>query len=306
MIANARALLRVMRQGGYDAVHVHLGEKSVVALWCARRCGIGVRVAHAHIAHTPERWPQRLLRLCLRGATSRIATARMACGEAAARFVWGARAVDRGEVYLCRNAIALGACAYSEALRQSTRQALGLFPTDTVIGHVGRLCAQKNQLRLLDIFVQVLRRCPDARLLLVGEGEDREALQEKIARLGIADRVCLTGVQEDVGAMLCAMDVMVFPSTHEGLPFALLEAQCCGLPVLCSDAVTREVALTPAFAFCSLAEADEQWAARALSMIASERRSQCDALRAAGYDIDEQAAQLSRFYAEQPRVAKEK
>ena len=296
ILRNARALCRIMRQGGYDAVHVHLGEKSLVALLCAKRCGIGVRIAHAHIADAPEGRAARVLRLLLRSLTRRAATALSACGERAGAFVWGERAMARGEVTLCRNALEIEAYAYSDKRRAAARAALGIDATAMVVGHVGRLCAQKNQLRLLEMFVEVLRRRSDAHLLLVGEGELREQIEQRAEALGIAERVILTGVREDVGALLCAMDVMMFPSTHEGLPFALLEAQCSGLPVVCSDAITREVALSDGVRFLPLVASDAEWAAEGCER-AMWARCPADAqLRRAGYDVEREAAQLVELY----------
>ena len=173
---------------------------------------------------------------------------------------------------------------------------MGIDATAMVVGHVGRLCAQKNQLRLLDMFVEVQRRRPDARLLLVGEGELRAQIEQRAAALGIAERVILTGVREDVGALLCAMDVMMFPSTHEGLPFALLEAQCSGLPVVCSDAITREVALSDGVRFLPLTASDAEWAAVSCEHAMRERCPAEAALRRAGYDVEREAARLVELY----------
>jgi glycosyltransferase involved in cell wall biosynthesis len=175
-----------------------------------------------------------------------------------------------------------------------------------VIGNVGRLCAQKNQPRLVNIFCAVLRKRPDARLLLVGEGELHGQILALVEQYGLGDRVLLTGVRPDVGALLCAMDVFVLPSTHEGLPFSLLEAQCSGLPAIVSDTVTTEAALTDAVDFCSLDESDEHWAARIVDALDRARTPAPDALRRAGYDMDTEAGVLSRFYRERQSAAQEK
>lgn len=88
----------------------------------------------------------------------------------------------------------------------------------------------KNHLQLLDSFAVVSRKAPNARLLLVGDGELRGAILEKAARLGLQDKLNLLGVRHDIPAILAASDVFVLPSLWEGNPLALMEAMAAGLP----------------------------------------------------------------------------
>jgi glycosyltransferase involved in cell wall biosynthesis len=73
---------------------------------------------------------------------------------------------------------------------------------------------------------------PALRVAIAGEGRERAALEAEIARLGLRDRVHLTGFRRDVPALLAASDAFCMPSLSEGLPFALLEAGSAGLPVI--------------------------------------------------------------------------
>lgn len=105
-----------------------------------------------------------------------------------------------------------------------------------VVG-VGRYVAQKNFHLLVEGFRLVLDRCPDACLLLVGEGPERPRLEALIERLGLAGRVALTGYRQDVPAFLKAARVLAMPSDYEGLPVTHLEALFCGVPAVVSDRV---------------------------------------------------------------------
>lgn len=113
------------------------------------------------------------------------------------------------------------------------------------VGSVGRLVHQKNYQRLVRAFAQVVERSErESRLVLVGDGDKREIVEEEVGRLGINEHVVLTGeVDRDaVYAALHAFDLFVVPSLWEGFCNAAVEAMAAGLPIVCSDIPTlREV-----------------------------------------------------------------
>jgi glycosyltransferase involved in cell wall biosynthesis len=114
----------------------------------------------------------------------------------------------------------------------AAKERLG-FPTDAVlIGAVGRLAAEKSFDTLIRSLRDLLTRGLDARLVIVGEGDERAALERLAVTLGIADRVYLPGWQADVRGYFEAMDVFALSSLREGLPNVLLEAMALEVPVV--------------------------------------------------------------------------
>ena len=104
-----------------------------------------------------------------------------------------------------------------------------------IIGTVGRLELIKDQLTLLRAFIELCTANPAdnrLRLLLVGEGSQRDTLAAAVAAAGISEKVWLAGSREDVTALLTVMDVFVLPSLAEGISNTVLEAMACGLPVV--------------------------------------------------------------------------
>jgi glycosyltransferase involved in cell wall biosynthesis len=100
-----------------------------------------------------------------------------------------------------------------------------------VVGGVGRLHRQKG----FDVLVRAVARLPGTHLVLVGDGPERASLEHLADRLGVADRVSVTGWVETVSGWLSIVDVLAMPSRFEGLPLALLEAMLAERPVVGTD-----------------------------------------------------------------------
>ena len=187
---------------------------------------------------------------------------------------------------------------YSPRLQQLARDAareLGL--TDQfVIGNIGRLCQQKNQSFLLDVLAQGAKLRPDLRLLLIGEGGDLAALKEKAERLGVADRVLFYGTTQHPERLLWAMDVFAFPSLFEGLGIVAIEAQAAGLPVVCSEHVPPEAAVTPLVTRLPLDEGAAAWANALLKLPEAEQTSGAEQVRQGGFDVADVARRIERTY----------
>jgi glycosyltransferase involved in cell wall biosynthesis len=104
-----------------------------------------------------------------------------------------------------------------------------------IVGVVARLEAEKGHRTLVDAWPLVLAAHPEAWLLVVGEGSERDSLESQAASLGIADRVVFTGRREDVPAVTAALDISVLPSYREAQGLSVLEAMALGRPVVASE-----------------------------------------------------------------------
>lgn len=124
-------------------------------------------------------------------------------------------------------------------------------PGKTVVC-IARLTAQKRLDRLVDAFAQV--RCPGARLLILGEGEDRLALQQRISGMELQDRVSMPGYVADVVRALHEADLFVLPSDYEGLPAVVLEAMAANCPVLVTDCFPGARSLIESAEGCAIIE----------------------------------------------------
>ena len=118
---------------------------------------------------------------------------------------------------------------------EALRLKLGISPEEKVLVNVGRLAPQKGQRYLLMALRMVLTKDPNVRLVIRGDGPIREILQAMGLELGIASKVSFVDPVPKISWLLGLSDIFVFPSLHEGLGIALLEAMAMGKPCVASE-----------------------------------------------------------------------
>lgn len=281
----------------YRIVHVHQDCLSSVILKAAQKNDVPVRIAHSHSSSQDKdiKYP---IKLFYKRFIPRYATQLFACGEDAGRWMF-----NGSDFKVLKNAIDVSSYKFQPERRKLIRCSLGIPDNNLVIGHVGRFSYPKNHLYLIDIFASVHARNPNASLLLVGDGELRPQIEQKIQESGLKDAVILTGVRRDVADLLQAMDIFVFPSLYEGLPVTLVEAQASGLPCIISSQIPVDCDLTTLVQRISLKENATLWADKILET-EQTRPDTSAAITAAGFDIIQNAKWLQNYYLEQWSVEK--
>ena len=141
----------------------------------------------------------------------------------------------------------------------------------------------------------MLKVCPNAKLLLIGDGPYLFNIKRSVSELRIEDSVFFLGRRNDVPQLLQAMDCFVLPSRFEGLPIVGVEAQAAGVPCIVSDAITRELNINGLVRFVSLRDKDK-WVNSIMAYHGFTKRDQLEKLRNAGYDISLELNQLVSFY----------
>ncbi len=278
----------------FRVVQGHMTSTAGIYLPIAKKAGVPVTVAHARNAGVVKG---------LKGAATRFFRRELvekadfcfACSLLAGQDVFGRTAVSEGRVKIIYNAIDVRRFTYDEKERAAARKQLGISQ-ELVLGHVGRFEYQKNHPYLLEVFAAVCRERKDAVLLLLGEGKDRPAMEERCKQMGIADRVRFMGNRKDTERYYQAMDIFLLPSFFEGLPGVLMEAQAAGLRCFVSDTVTREAKATDLVTYLSIEKPAESWAKAVLERAEYERRDTAQELTAAGFNVYTQAGGYSLFY----------
>lgn len=299
-IAYMAALERLFRETKPDVVHSNMNAVSVFTLCAAKRAGVKVRIAHSHSTSNPGERTKTLIKNVLRPFSRVYPTHLAACSNHAAEWLFGDKIATGGKVRIIRNALDLESFSFSRRARDEKRAALGISPNQLVVGQVGRLCFQKNQAFSMRVFKELLKDRLDTVFVIVGDGDSRGELDLLAHSLGIADNVRFLGIRSDVNELYSAFDVLLFPSTYEGLGMAAVEAQSTGLPVVASDQVPDEASVVPELVRrLSLDEDPERWAKAIIAAASStERLGREFELAQAGYDIRKSANQLANWYEE--------
>lgn len=277
----------------YRIVHSHLDCMAGIPLKAAKKHEVPVRIAHAH-NNTQDKDKKYWIKMLYKRSIAAQATQLFACGQAAGQWMFGGAPFQ-----VLNNAIDAADYRYTEERAGEVRRRLGISPETFVLGHVGNFVPAKNHMFLLEIFARVAQRNPDSLLLLAGGGGLMDQAKNQCRSLGVGEQVKFLGVRSDIPDVTQAMDVFVFPSLHEGLPVALVEAQAAGLPCFISDRVPPECRKTALVTQVALEAGADVWAERILAVRGAPRRDAYQEIVQSGFDIKDSAVQLQRFYLEQ-------
>ncbi len=283
----------------YRIIHSNMMELGLFTYMQAKKCGLPVRICHAHTAPINAKiTPKTLMRAVYKTQINKYLTHRFACGKAAAKWVFGEQ--YEKDVVFVRNAIDAEKYKYNPEIEAELRQEFNL-EGKFVVGHVGRFFEPKNHPFIIEIFAEIAKKDDDAVLMLVGGGETDDAVlnqtKEKVKELGLEKRVIFTGVRSDVNRLIQCFDVFILPSLQEGFPVVMVEAQAAGLKCIISDKVSPECDITNTVDILTLESGAEIWAERILSYKNSyEKKDMYQAIVDARFDIKENAKWLEEYY----------
>ena len=281
-------------KGEYGIVHGHIGSCASIYLSEAKNAGI-FTIAHSH--NSFQSLPYKLMAY----RTRFIAEWFFGCSKIAAEDRYGKRIANSNRCRVLPNAIDTECFKFDRDVRFRIRKEFDM-ETAQVIGHVGRFVEQKNHTFLLAVFQEYLRKNPDLKLLMIGDGPLRENIQKEAEERGIVGNCIFTGVIGNVNELMLAMDLLLMPSLYEGLPVTLVEAQTSGLPCLMSYGVPEESILIPEICGrLSLKDEPDSWC-REIERLSELKRSDRTAeITEAGYNIHQTAEWLKEFYLEHGR-----
>lgn len=261
----------------------------------AKRVSIPKRIIHCHNAANGDSFLRGCLHLLNRRRARCLATDFWTCSEAANAWFYGTGIEQNPNYHLIQNAIAVNEFLPREDVRKEYRHKLRV-ENKFVLGHIGRFHFQKNQSFLIPIVKELKERGVDVALLLIGQGEDMEAVQTLVKREKLEEQVQFLQVRNDVKELLQAMDVYVFPSLFEGLSIALLEAQAAGLPCVAADTIDPKSKVASEVTFLSLQAPVGEWAEAILAYANQKKKDNMELFSEAGFDILEEAKKMEEIF----------
>lgn len=295
---NMSQMRTICKKNKYRIMHSYNGTMNLFSMFVGWQCGIPIRISESiSMAHSTDK--KTILKNILKPFSKLFATNFVANGEACGRWQFGNKLFDEGKGRVFKTVINTDENKYDEKLRNKTRKEYGI-EDNIVIGHIGRLTEQKNTLFIIDIFYALSKKEPKAKLLVIGDGNLREAMLAKINEYGIEDKVLYLGRREDIPQFYNAMDCFLLPSLYEGLPVVGVEAENCGLPVFFSTEIPEESsACDDLGVFISLEKTPDEWAdviLRAVKKNMPTRKGKTEEVKAAGFDSGVEANRLLKYY----------
>lgn len=289
----SRELRQLLREHPeYEIVHGHHSALGFLYLKVAKECGIPNRIAHSHNSEYTHTVRGIVTHLCEKFYPCN-ANRYFACSYNSGVFMFG----HKRKFTVVKNGIDVEKFRFKDVIRNKKRKELGI-EDKFVIGHIGRFQTQKNHKFLIKVFREIHKRMADAVLVLVGDGELRNQIENEIREYRLEKYVILTGVRSDVNELVQAFDVFLFPSLYEGFPLTLVEAQISGLPIVCSSAITSECKMIPEYYMLGLNEDISEWANAVMQvkLISHDRSVSYKNIMDAGFDSESCVKELESLY----------
>ncbi|MEQ7238558.1 MULTISPECIES: glycosyltransferase family 1 protein [Enterococcus] len=280
---------KLLKQEKFDIAHNEVYFGGGINLWLAKRNKINTRIAHSHATEDGKGNSSalRLLRKYLHHLLIKNATDFIAVSKEAGESLFGNQ-----KYIIVNNGVDFSKYNFSDEEITDKKNELGLNNDDVIIGNIGRMEEQKNQLFLLDIFNAVHQKDLHAKLILIGNGSLKDQILNKIEQLELKDHVFYLGERDDIPALLSIMDVFLLPSLYEGLPMVGIEAQVSGKKMVFSDTISRDIDLTPNTHFVSLNDPVTKWAEIILEKPYDNKRTS----KLAEFDVSNTVKQMEKIY----------
>lgn len=276
----------------YRVIHGHMTNTASIYLPIAKKSGITCRIAHSH----STKGKAGLLGIVtdlLQKPVYKHSTDFFACSEGAKGWLYPKKLIDSGKVRILANAVDAKRFRFDPAVREKTRQELGLGSSLAVVS-VARFRQEKNQIFLVEVLRELVKAGQDVVFVFAGDGPCEEQVKAKVKGYGLADHARFLGMRTDVPDILQGADVFVLPSLFEGMPVTAIEAQAAGLPCLVSQGLTEEMNVLDMVRYLPLEPT--AWAKAIADAGQLPRQDTYEKIVAAGYDINTTAPWLQEFY----------
>lgn len=276
----------------YQIIHCHMANGAFLYLRAAKKHGVPVRILHSHQNRAADIFSHALRNIPLIGMGKHYCNQRLACSKLAGDWLF------RGKPYaIVRNAIEAENFVFNSETRNRIRIMHGTLDDTFVIGFVGRLCAQKNVTFALDVMYALSKKKQPFSFWIVGDGEQREMLQQKCQELSITDSVKFLGSKSNISDYYMAFDAFLLPSLYEGLGIVNIEAQASGLHCLVSETVPKEAFVSNLIESLPLSVEPEIWAKKLATFALERNRADMrSTITKARYNIVNEAQHLERMY----------
>lgn len=280
---------RLLKKEQFDIVHNEVYFGGGINLLLAKKNGVKRRIAHSHATEDGKStsFLFNILRLFLNKLLLDNATDFLAVSKEAGDSLFQGHAYE-----IVHNGIDISLYQNQQVAGEKIRRSLGISQETFVVGNIGRLENQKNQMLLIQIFNELQKQQPNSILLIIGDGSLRKQLQSEVVKLNLEKKVLFLGERNDIPALLASLNVFVMTSIYEGLPMVGLEAQAAGLKLVLSNTISKDTKLTPNVWFVDLKANLNSW----VNQILIEPFGNKETKELDSYDVSYTTEQMVRIY----------
>lgn len=298
-LKNFKQFKKSIKNKKYDIIHLNICHGvAMIYSYIAKKNGIKFVIIHSHNTDIGKK-QKKLKKLghnVCKILFEHYADEYLACSDLAAEWLFTPQLLDSGRVKIINNAIDVDKFIFNEEKRITTRKELDI-DNKFVVGHIGRFSEQKNHEFLIEVFKEINNKNKDSVLLLVGDGELKHEIEQKVEVLGLKENVIFYGLTKDIPKLLWAMDVFVLPSLYEGKPFVGIETQTASLKSYLSDTITKTLKFTDYIEYLKLDLTPKEWADEILiSGTNYKRKNMRKKVEENGYDIKEVTKNIENMY----------
>lgn len=274
----------------YKVFHMHTNSlANIIAMEEAERADIKIRIIHSHSSFANKgrlQYLNNFLHKINQKKIINIATHLIACSDKAATWMFGGMQLGEKKVILLNNGVDIKKFSFSMKKREQIRKEIGVSDDTIVLGQIGSFLPVKNHEFTLSIMRELVKNNKKYLLVLVGDGELRSEIENRVKIFNIESKVRFLGKRSDVDALLSAFDIYIMPSLYEGLPVSLVEAQVNGVPALISDTITRSVYFNDNVKYLPINNGTMQWI-NEINSLESKHSTDIEKIIRSGFDITE-------------------
>lgn len=233
IIKYIKNIKKICKNGNYDVIHIHTSLLIFLAAYAAKKENVPIRIGHAHGSKFLN-YPELILKILEpvgRKMNRKYCTKFVTCSQESAIYNFGVNAE-----YIPNYVPTEQIMSIKESEIQKTRHLLAKND-EVIFGYMGALSPIKNVGFLPEIFAEFKKMNFKSKLVIIGNGTEKDSIEEKVKSLNSADNIIFLGHREDCNLLVQSFDYYISASKSEGMSLSMIEAQMAGKPCIVSSMI---------------------------------------------------------------------
>lgn len=229
-------MIRLCRQKQYDLVHTHTSKGGVVGRIGARIAGVPIVIhtIHGFSFHVESSWFQRRIYSTIERVAGYFCDLAISVNDEDRICAINDKILPKSKVITIKNGV--DQKRFNKSFdRNQYRNTIGVSPNQVLVGTLSRFSEQKDPLTFIHAAEIITRTHSNVKFIFAGEGPMMEEMRKEISIRGLEENVILPGFLASPENCIRSLDIFVTTALYEGLPIALIEAMCVGLPIVATN-----------------------------------------------------------------------